>query len=256
MSTKARITLVSLVLLVVAAQGAQAGDKWKFGIGTGLGGAKIEGDVGLETMAGPGVFDVDLDNGDLEDLTESAFGFSGFAAKDKWSILYSYGFLELEGDGSGSLEGTPTRVELNFEMTNVILAGAYEFASRERSAWGVRFGVDYNKHEWDNAVIVGATETSNEPDFDWINGLVGLTYDFAMSETVSWATDLQGVFGADETSGRVGTGINWHVAKSWLLNFGVSYASIDVEQDDPGDPDFYIFDVDAVEAGIGFTYLF
>jgi hypothetical protein len=256
MSTKAKITLVSLVLLVVAAQGAQAGDKWKFGIGTGLGGANLDGEIGLETVAGPGVFDLDLDNSDLEDLVESAFGFEGFAAKDRWSILYSFSFLKLEGDGSGNVEGIPLRVEIEQKITNVILAGGYELASPGRSRWGVLFGVDYNKHEWENAVFLGAVEAPNDPDFDWINGLVGLTHNFAISEKVSWASDVQGVFGGSETSGRVGTGIDWRVAKSWLLNFGVSYAAIDVEQDDPGDPDFYVFDVDAVEAGIGFTYLF
>jgi hypothetical protein len=258
MSTKTKIMLVSVVLLVVAAQGAQAGDKWKKGIGTGFFALNLDGDIGLDsTLAGgPVKLDVDLDNSDVSDLMESAFGFTGFAAKDKWRILYGASHLELEGDGSGTVGATPVSADLTIKVTKANAYGVYSFARTSRNTWGALFGLEFTKHDWENDLVVGGVPGSRELDNSWVDGVVGLTHAFDITENVSWSNRAQGGFGGSEGTILLNTGINWHVAKHWMLTFYGQRIAVDYENDNPGDREYYVYDVDEFGAGFGVTYIF
>ena len=131
-----RIVLASVLLLLIAAPAAQAGDEWKFGLGTGLFGLNLDGDVGLDTVSGPLQIGIDLDNSDVSDLLDSAFGLSGFAAKDKWRILYAFQTMTLEGDGSNAAR----RANLTFDATGANVFGEYNFARAGKNSFGVLFG--------------------------------------------------------------------------------------------------------------------
>jgi len=256
MSTRTKIALASLVLLVVAAQGAQAGDKWKFGIGTGFFALNLDGDLGLDTISGPVTLDVDLDNSDVSDLVSSAFGLSGFAAKDKWTILYSVSYLELEGDGNGLIGATPVSVDSTFEATKASASGVYHFAKTGDNTWGALFGLEFTKHDVENDLVIGGAPSRREFDHSWTDGVVGLTHAYAITPKVSWSSRIQGAFGGSEGTFLLNTGINWQAAKHWRLTFYGQRNAVDYENDDPGDPEYYVYDIDEFGAGFGVTYIF
>jgi hypothetical protein len=83
-----------------------------------------------------------------------------------------------------------------------------------------------------------------------------LTHAYSITPKVSWATRISGGFGGSEGSILLNTGIHWQAAKHWTLTFYGQRNAVDYENDDPGDPDYYVYDVDEFGAGFGVTYLF
>jgi hypothetical protein len=261
MARKAGGVLVFALVALVAMQGVQAGD-WKHGVGTGFFALNLDGDLGLDTTQGPVIADIDLDNGDVWDRMESAFGFSAFSAKGKWRIIYGAGFLELEGDGSGFTRPLPEPVSVkpNVKTIKVNVAGVYNFAKTDRNQFGVLFGAEYTKHDWeiDGTVELpgGAVDLRREFDHDWTDAVVGLTHALKISEKVAWTNRIQGGFGGSEGTAMFNTGINWQVAQHWTLNFFLQNTAVEFENDNEGDPEWYLYDVDEFGAGFGFAYIF
>jgi len=215
-----RIVLASVLLLLIAAPAAQAGDEWKFGLGTGLFGLNLDGDVGLDTVSGPLQIGIDLDNSDVSDLLDSAFGLSGFAAKDKWRILYAFQTMTLEGDGSNAAR----RANLTFDATGANVFGEYNFARAGKNSFGVLFGLQFTKHEiegtyFDTTVVPNVQLFRRNVDNDWVDGVVGLTHALSITERVSWANRVHGAFGGSDGTYLLNTGINWHFAQHWTATF-------------------------------------
>ena len=256
MARKAGGVLVVALVALVAMQGVQAGE-WKHGVGTGFFALNFDGDLGLDTIGGPVTADVDLDNGDVWDRMESAFGFSAFSAKGKWRIMYGAGFLELEGDGSGTILG-PTSASLTPNLTAIKanLTVAYNFANTDRNHFGVLFGTEYTKHDWEIDLTVGMTDLKREFDHDWTDAVLGLTHALTISEKVAWTNRIQGGFGGSEGTAMFNTGINWQVAQHWTLKFFLQNTAVEFENDDEGDPEWYLYDMDEFGAGFGAAYIF
>jgi hypothetical protein len=91
-------------------------------------------------------------------------------------------------------------------------------------------------------------------DHDWTDVPVGLTHGTQLSETWTWSNRLDGGFGGSEGTCLFNSSANWRFAKSWVLGFYGQITSIEYENDDPGDPDWYLYDAD--EFGLGFNVLY
>jgi hypothetical protein len=260
--------LVSVVMIVAAmavmlAPAAVAKDKWKFGVGTGFFGLNIDGDAGFSTIrdfgpvtAGtPVLLDASLDSDEVRELMESAFGLGGFAAKDKWLIHFSVGQLELEDSLSGTTEGgTDVSATTTFTGSGAEVSAAYRFAVTGKHAWSVLGGLRHTKHEYDFGLTIGAVTGTRNLDHDWTDVLVGLTHGTQLSDKWTWGNNLNAGFGGSEGTYFFNTSFNWQFAKSWALGFYGKITSIEFENDDPGDPDYYLYDAD--EFGLGFNVLY
>lgn len=252
------VALAAVVVAFVAASGAHAADEWRFGIGTGFFGLNVDGDVGFDTALGTVVLDASVDNGQIRDLTESAFGVAGFAATGKWQILYSVGHLGLEDSSSGQtgIGAIPTSAEIKFDVLFAEVAGVYGFAKTDRNAWGFLFGGRHISHDYDFELAIGAQALDRSLDQSWTDAIVGVTHAFQFTPKVAWATRLDVGAGGSDGTVNLQTGINWQVAKALALSFYGKGTANDFENEDPGDPDYYLYDVDEFGLGIGFLVTF
>jgi hypothetical protein len=255
--------MIVAALTFALAPAAVAKDEWEFGIGTGFFGLNIDGDAGISTIqdfpgapAGtPLLLDASLEFDEVRELLESAFGLGGFAAKGKWVIQYSFAQMELEDDISGATDGgVPVAAGLTFTGSGAEVTAAYRFAVTGKHAWSVLGGARYTKHEYDFDLTIGAATLARDIDQDWTDVLVGLTHGNQLSMKWTWSNRLDGGFGGSEGTYFFNSSANWQFAKSWALGLYGQIMSIEFENDDPGDPDWYLYD--AEEFGVGFNVLY
>jgi hypothetical protein len=235
----------ALALALVLAPGAQAAQgEWKFGLGTGLSSFSLDGEIGFPGPEGGLIFDVDLDNGDTNDLIDSGFGVHGFAAKGKWQIVYAVGSVTLEDADAG--------LEAEWERTQAEVAMVYNFAKTGNHAWGALFGVRHIAHDW-----TFMTEAfTAELDESWTDGIVGITHSVPFGPKWSWANRLDAGFGGSEGSFLFSSTVNWHFTKHWSLNFGARMSSVEFgDEDEIDNVDFYLYDVDEPSFGLGVMYV-
>ncbi len=252
----ALLAAVTFVMLAVQDSRAAAADEWHFGIGTGLFAMNIDGDVGFHTASGPVTVSGELDNSEISDLMESAFGLGGFASKGKWKILYSAANLVLEGSGEGETPGgTPVAATLALDVTAAEASGIYNFAKTGKHHWGAQFGVRYLKHEYDFDLAIGSTPFSRDLDQDWTDAIVGIAHVYPFADKFAWSNLLNAGFGESEGTVFFRTSIEWHFAKSWNLSLYAQNTAQDFENEDPGHPDWYLYDVDEFGPGLGIAYL-
>lgn len=111
--------LFGLPLMAAVLVGTPAQAEWHFGIGTGLTLMSASGDMGfnVDIVNRPVQFDLNLNPGDFQDMTKTAFGFGGYATDGKWMIQYTLFNLELEDDASVVLPGGQTKVNGSFGFT-------------------------------------------------------------------------------------------------------------------------------------------
>ena len=236
--------LLAVALALLLGQGALAQDEWKFGIGTGFSALTLDGDIGYEGVGGTTIVSVDLDNSDTSDMFESGFGFAGFAAKGKWKILAGVGTLTLEDSQGADM--------FEWDRTQVEVATVYTFAKTGNHSWGGLFGVRNIGHEWKASIGMESIDI----DESWTDGLIGVTHGVPFSDKWSWSTRLDGGFGDSEGTTMFNTGINWHVGSHWVFNLNAKLTDIEFENGDPGDSDYYLYEVDETTVGIGFLYTF
>jgi hypothetical protein len=239
------IAVLLCALLAIASTGAQAGDDWKFGIGTGISSFALDGDIGFATpaTAGPGlIFEVDLDNGDTADMFESALGVSGFAAKGPWKILYQVGSVTLEDDDNG--------LDAEWDRVQAEIVGIYQFAETGKHSWGVLFGVRYSEHEWDFSGVVEADAKD-----DWTDAIFGITHAVPLGSGFAWANRVSAGIGDSESSTFVSSSVNWTASERFLLNLTLSYRQEEFgDEDDIADDDFYYYDMEEPAIAVGFMY--
>ena len=162
------LPVIVLMTLILASSAAHA--EWHFGIGTGLSFNNIDGKQGFTSaLAGPIKYDVELDPGDFNDLTKTAFGFGGYATDGTWLIQYSYANIELEDKASEyvpDLDST-ARLTINFKTTGAELTVGYPVYKTASLVAMIDGGVRYTKHEFDNSLRVkGAVTGGGSRDFD------------------------------------------------------------------------------------------
>jgi len=239
-----RVCGLALGLMLTAAQSAGAQEQWRFGMGTGLSALSLDGDIGFETTGGTLIASVDLDNSDTSDMIESGFGVAGFAAKGKWKILY--------GLGSATLEDSDAGITAKWDRTQVELATVYSFAKTGNHRWGALFGVRRVDHEWK----ISAVMESINIDESWADALIGATHTLPVTEKLSWSTRLDGGFGNSEGTVHLATGLDWRVGQHWAFNIKAKLTDIEFENGNPGDSDYYLYEVEETTLGIGFAYIF
>lgn len=245
--------VAALSIILTPATFAQ--DEWHFGIGTGFFGLNIDGDEGFTTRLGPVELDASLDSDEVRELLESGFGLGGFAAKGKWMILWSGGQLELRDDLKGTGPGgVRAEAEATFTGSGAEVAATYRFAVTGRHAWSVLGGARYTKHEYDFELEIGPVSLDRNIDQDWTDVIIGFTHGFRFSDKWTWSNRLDAGFGGSEGTYLLKTGLNWQVAKHLALDFYGKGTSIEFENDEKGDPDWYLYD--AKEFGLGFNALF
>jgi len=95
MSLKNNKLVKSLIALALVGFASTASAEWKYGIGSGLAGLAIKGDmsIGTQTQFGTITIPVDLSASDIRDYTDSAIGFAGYATDG--NLFITYGYLNL-----------------------------------------------------------------------------------------------------------------------------------------------------------------
>jgi hypothetical protein len=262
------VKALALVALVVTTAGAASaaepgvgrGGGWRYGIGTGVFDLNVDGDVGIGTrLLGPVRINANLDGRDIRELADSAFGLSGFASNGKWIVIYRGGRLKLSDSSSGTTPGgVPVSAKLDFKVVTGDTLVGYQFPRIGRHLWGILGGVGYTSHKYDAILVAGATEASRTIDNDWVDGVVGLTYAFAITERVSFANEIDGRYGDSSGSWHARSAINWTLGGSrpWVLSFYGDFKRIDFEHGSESDADWYLYKAREFGPGFGFMWVF
>jgi hypothetical protein len=258
-------SIVKPALFIIAASfaghafAADSQDEWKFGIGTGISALSVKGDLGFNSLLinGPVQVSMDLSPNQVSNAMKTAFGFGGFAAKDEWKILYSFKYLELEGDANGtSPGGVPVSGKSNFKVSGATVAGVYQFAQTGQGLWGALGGLRYIKHKWSNSLTIGASTGANNFSHSWTDAVIGLTNNYYFNQEWSWNTQVDAGYGGSKGTYHGNTGPAWRFADSWVGSVTVDYTANNYENGNRGDADWYLYKGRETAYGVNVAYLF
>jgi hypothetical protein len=212
--------IIALLLAAAAPLSAEAGsggdrvewfggapsDRWIYGGEVYIWGANING----ETTSGAPI-EVDFD--DLFEHLE--IGFMGVlaAAKDKWTLLVDFIYLDVEDDDKGTvnISGSPTSAKIDVELKGFIstLGGAYSFLETDTTRLNLVAGARYLWLEVDLDVDVGPVSgDGSDSDQVW-DGIVGLRGKTELNE--KWYLTYYGDVGTGESD------------KTWQALAAISY---------------------------------
>jgi len=241
---------VAMLIFVFLSTGTWA-EEWKFGIGTGIFFLNIDGDGGFNTGKGSVDFDASMDSDEMRDYIDSAFGLGGYAKKGPWTILYSFGQMELEDDVSGMVGPTSVNVDIKFTGGAAELAAVYDFASSGDHTFGVLFGLVHTWQEYD--VEVSSINFKGDVDESWTDFIVGLTHSYMINPKMIWSSRVDA-----GTEGRlfVNAGVTWLCSDRWATRLYASSLKVDFEEGHRGDKDWYLYDATENGAGLSLTYMF
>lgn len=252
------IRLLALsVLTLTPALSLAVDNQWHFGVGSGIYGLNIEGDVGLTTLAGAVTSSVDVDFDDILDLTETAVAVAGFANKGRWTIDYAFGILEVSGRNEGSVlaSAVPFRADLTFQATAASTGVAYQWLSNDSHSLSLLGGIRYTEHDIDLDVLVGPLTVGRDVEEDWLDGYIGLAYQMKIAPNWVWKTRADIGAGGSDLSTTINSGIAWNFSESWVTSLYGNYYSVDYENGSEGDSDWYQYDADEFGMGLSITYL-
>jgi hypothetical protein len=242
-----------LCLTMIIGFNATAYADWNYGIGTGLFRLNAKGDQGLNTQAGPKQFEVDLDPDDFSDLMESAIGFAGYATDGTWMVNFSFSNLQLEDTVSS---GT-TSATFGFEVTGGEITVGHPVYSTPQLILGVLGGARYIKHELSADVVApGPTTINRSIDNSWTDALVGLTLTVPLAEKWVWNNRVDAGFGGSEGTYSGSTGVTWRFYKGFSSTLYGKYTAVEYENENKGDADWYLYDVDEFGVGLAILYNF
>ena len=260
------ILLLVCAVSLIGAPNANA-KKWFYGLGTGFTFMNAEGDQGLHTpLFGPIQAEIDLDPSDFSDLMETAFGLGGYATDGTWMIQYSFGFIKLGGEPSGSLPagaggGTFTS-DLFFEITiGEFTVGYTAYRSKDKKfSFTPYAGARYMKHELgaDLSITQGATTSafSLNVDNNWTDFLIGSSIGYVLSPKWTWNAQADAGFGGSEGSYSFKTGLSWKGLKHFSFSPNFKYSAIEFENGVKGDVDWYLYDANEFGGGLSVVYHF
>jgi hypothetical protein len=144
------------------------------------------------------------------------------------------------------------RQDVNFAE----LAATWQFAETAGHRWSALVGARNLRHQYDVRLNALAQESSRKLDHDWTDALVGMTHAYPFTDSIVWRNVATVGFGESESYWSWRTALHWQVARSWNVGLYVDYRAIDYEGDDPGDPDWYLYDADEWGPGITVDYTF
>jgi hypothetical protein len=253
-----KIRIICLATVSLAFSTTIAAEDWSFGIGTRLTYRAFTGDGGFHTKShGPVEFNASMKPNEVQEITESAFGFDGFARKGDWKITYQVTHLELQDDISVERDEDIGDFDLSFTTESVEVLVNYAFSNFDKSTWGVIGGVRYISQEYADEVFVNGMQIFDDSaKEDWTDAVIGLSYDYAYSPTTTWTSEVDVSFGGSEGSYRLISGVNWYFSEHWLLRSFLDLRKVEFRQGDPGDSDFFMYDADEIKFGLNLLYLF
>lgn len=251
-------SIMLLTLSIISLSGV-ADAEWHFGLGTGISGLNIDGDLGFHsTLAGPVKVNVELDPDDISDLMSSAIGFGGYAANGNWMIQYSFGGMDLKGAGSSSADGISVAANIGFDVTKGEMTVAYSFYESASVILKGLGGFRYTKHELTSATTISdALDTvsfSRDIDQDWVDFLAGFVVDVPFARTWNWSSRFDAGFGGSEGTYSGSTGLTWRFYKGWSGTLFANYAAVDYENNDRNASDWYLYDIDETTFGLTILY--
>ncbi len=266
--TKAALLTVFIVSLI-GVSSVNAQKKWFYGVGTGFTFMNAEGDQGLYfSSTGTIEFEVDMGPEDFNDFTQSAFGLGGYATDGSWMIAGSFGGLKLGDDVEGDLtdedgDGDGEYTAEIFFKTFVAEAtvGYTAFRSEDRNFVVTPYvGGRFMKHDFGtNLTITEGTSTievKEDVDNKWFDVLIGSSMGLVISPGVTWSLQADAGFGGSEGTYTFKTGLSWNPSKSWTISPNFKYSIIEYENEEKGDTDWYLYDVDEFGVGISVLVLF
>jgi len=249
----------AVMAAVSASALAQSGSDWVYGIGTGLNRLNAKGDVGLTALGEARYGDLDLSASDFNDLMDSAIGGSFFAANSQWKISLTYATLTLKDTATIDLPGPiPDPLVSKFKQDVTFAEGTveYKFAKTGEHVWGVIGGIRNTEHKYNIQISVGANGVTRKLKQDWTDVLVGLTHSYPFSPRVVWNNVAMAGFGDSDSYYAIQTSVNWQFARHWNTGLFFAYKWIDFENDNPGDSNWYLYDVDEFGPGLSIAYIF
>jgi len=251
------VLCISLTALVFFSSAAHA--KWSFGIGTGFSLLNVDGTIGFNSplISGPVKFDLKFDPDDVNDLMQSAFGFGGYATDGTWLFQYSYGNLELEGEGSTPVGASTVSARINFEMTGAEMTLGYPVYKTSSLVTLVDAGVRFTKHEYHNRISASGAVTGqrdNNFDHDWTDAIFGVSVIVPFAQKWTWNTRLNAGFGGSDGTYLASTGVTWRFLEHWSAGLVGKYMAVDFENASEGDSDWYLYDVDESTLSLNILY--
>jgi hypothetical protein len=253
----AKITLAVLFSMTI---GSAANAEWRFGIGTGFTRISAVGDLGLHTnAAGPVRFDVDLDTNDISDMTRSAFGLKGYAADGAWMIQYTLSVLDLKGDGTVTpADGNTLSMNMESDITNGELTVKYLLYEGRHVRLGLLTGARYSNHELQSVTSRvqpdGTMASSRDISEEWTDFLLGFTIGSRLGSTCNWSNRFDAGFGGSEGTFSFSTGITWVFFRQWSGTLWGSFITVDYDNGNRGDADWYAYDINETRVGIAVLY--
>jgi hypothetical protein len=258
-AVKKVLCLILLNLLIAISFCSVSYADWSFGIGTGIFGLNIDGDVGMDTIAGPVEIEVDLDAGDTMDLLESAFGLGGYATDGKCTIKYSIGTLELEGKESTYITAINNTVsaEVNYQADSAEVSVGYPVYRTPSVIVSLDGGVRYTAHEVStNVTITGGPSANKKIDEKWTDVFIGTTVTVPFTKEWIWNTSANAAAGGSDGTYMGSTGVTWRFLENWSGTLFAKYTAVNYENSRKGHPTWYLYDVDEFGLGLSFLYHF
>ena len=93
-------------------------------------------------------------------------------------------------------------------------------------------------------------------DESWTDVYVGLQYTMIITSNIFWITKADIGGGGSESSTTFNTGVAWRFHEHWTTAFYGQYYSVEFENEDKADADWYLYDADEFGVGIGITFTF
>jgi hypothetical protein len=230
---------------------------WRYGLGTGLFGLNMTGQYGFFTQFGSPVFDGTLKSSQIRDYADSAYGFTAFASKDKWSVLWRYSHLKLENSLSGVVRtGATLTANFGFKADVGELDGVYQLGGFDQHQFGGLLGVRYTHQEFDVNVVGPMRENSRGVSTFWYTGIIGLTHQVPASPTVTWHNRIDVGAGGNNWAYHANTGFRWAFYKNWAADFYGDFLKTDYQKSSKGVPGFYLYRVKEFGVGAAISYTF
>ncbi|GAA5320742.1 MAG: hypothetical protein Aseana_28050 [Candidatus Pelagadaptatus aseana] len=236
---------------------ASAGD-WEHGVGVTLTGLNVQGESGFDTvlLSGPLNTDVHLDTGTIAELFESGLSLDGFSTNGDLTFRYSIDKLELEDKGSASVG--PLTASADITYYTLVAEGLvdYTFHRSGKHAWGAILGLRYGVQEYDTDIAIGGlTAFDGAVDEDRTDLLLGVSYNYQISPTLTWSNQLDYGFNNSDTVHFV-TSLDKTFGENWMLRGLIDVKDINFEKHSEGDDDWFKYDVTEIAAGFSLLYLY
>jgi len=227
---------------------------WRFGLGTGYMFTNFDGDIYVSNgLVGTTKMHVDADYKDVSDSVEGGFGFTGYAKKDKWSLGFGYGDLNLEWKEYGPAAKFKTELGL----TGAHLSLGYELLNNEMHHWETYGGVRYTHHK----ITTNRTTATSKAKFysvneDWVDGFIGLAYSYKFAPDWFWANKMDVGAGGADISATFNSSLGWRFAPNWTGSVYAQTYALEYEDGSKGSANYYKYDVRQYGAGLGIAYEF